>query len=99
MSEQNPELDDPDLQLADSSLEDRVSERDEADDLSNDTLDPDDQDDTWEPDHHLSNATAELIVDGDRSEETLDERLAQEVPDVDADHGGDADSGRDYRQV
>lgn len=99
MSEQNPELDDPDLQLADSSLEERVSERDEADDLSTDTLDADDQDDTWEPDQHLSNATAELIVDGDRDEETLDERLAQEVPDVGVVSGGDADSDRDYRQV
>ncbi|WP_328291787.1 hypothetical protein OG218_03355 [Kineococcus sp. NBC_00420] len=97
MSDEIPELD-PDLQAADSSL-DQETERDQADDLSSDTLEADDQDDTWEPDQHLSNATAELIVDGDRNEETLDERLAQEVPDVDAVSGGDADSDRDYRQV
>ncbi|WP_380161755.1 hypothetical protein [Kineococcus sp. R86509] len=97
MSDEIPELD-PDLQAADSSL-DQETERDQADDLSSDTLEADDQDDTWEPDQHLSNATAELIVDGDRNEETLDERLAQEVPDVDAVRGGDADSDRDYRQV
>jgi hypothetical protein len=98
MSDEIPELDDPDLQAADSSLE-QESERDQADELSSDTLEADDQDDTWEPDQHLSNATAGLIVDGDRGEETLDERLAQEVPDVDAVSGGDADSERDYRQV
>jgi hypothetical protein len=99
MSEQNPELDDPDLRLADSSLDEVVSERDEADDLTTDTLEADDQDDTWEPDQHLSNATAEIIVDGDRDQETLDERLAQERPDVDADSGGDVDSDRDYLQT
>jgi hypothetical protein len=89
MSDEIPELDDPDLQAADSSLE-QESERDQADELSSDTLEADDQDDTWEPDQH---------VDGDRGEETLDERLAQEVPDVDVVSGGDADSERDYRQV
>ena len=96
MSDEIPELD-PDLQAADSSL-DQETERDQADDLASDTLDGD-EDDTWEPDQHLSNATAELIVDGDRDEETLDEWLAQEVPDVGAVSGGDADSDRDYRQV
>ncbi|MFD0485433.1 hypothetical protein ACFQ46_22810 [Kineococcus sp. GCM10028916] len=98
MSEQNPQLDDPDLQQSDSSLDEVEDEREEAEDLASDTLDGD-EDDTWEPDQHLSNATAELIEHGDRNEETLSERLAQEVPDVGAVSGGDADSDRDYRQV
>jgi hypothetical protein len=98
MSEQNPQLDDPDLQQSDSSLDEVEDEREEAEDLASDTLDGD-EDDTWEPDQHLSNATAELIEHGDRDEETLSERLAQEVPDVGAVSGGDADSDRDYRQV
>ena len=98
MSDQNPELDDPDLQQSDSSLDEVEDEREEAEDLASDTLDGD-EDDTWEPDQHLSNATAELIEHGDRDEETLSERLAQEVPDVDVTSGGDADSERDYRQV
>jgi hypothetical protein len=95
MSDEVPELDDPDLRAADSALEDP----DDPDNLSTDTLDADDQDDTWEPDQHLSNATAEIIVDGDRDEETLDERLAQEEPDVDVTAGGDVDSDQEYRQV
>jgi hypothetical protein len=78
---------------------DEVEEQDQADALSTDTLDPDENDETWEPDQHLSNATAEIILDGDRGEETLDERLAQEEPDVDATRGGGADSDAEYRQV
>jgi hypothetical protein len=104
MSEQFPEtpsdpqtdaVDDPDLQAADSSLE----EPDDPDDLSTDTLQPDGEDDVWEPDQHLSAATAELIASDHPDHETLDERLAQEVPDVDADRGGAADSDREVREV
>ncbi|WP_432514990.1 hypothetical protein [Kineococcus sp. SYSU DK001] len=95
MSDEVPEVDDPDLRAADSSLGDP----DDPGNLATDTLEADDQDDTWEPDQHLSNATAGLIRDGDRDEETLSERLAQEEPDVDASRGGELDSDQDYRQV
>ncbi|MFB9377892.1 hypothetical protein ACFFKU_10470 [Kineococcus gynurae] len=104
MSEEFPEsvaeaeidaLDDPDLRAADSSLE----EPDDPDSLSTDTLERDEQDDVWEPDQHLSNATAELIVNDDPDSETLDQRLAQEVPDVGAEQGAAVDSERDYREV
>ncbi|WP_432543533.1 hypothetical protein [Kineococcus sp. SYSU DK002] len=105
MSEQpyeprDPDVDplaDPDLQQVDS---DASPSGDDPEVLTTDTLMRDDQDDQgWEPEYQLSNFTAELITDGDRDSETLDERLAQEEPDVDATRAGDADSEADYRQV
>ncbi|MGI4895228.1 MAG: hypothetical protein ACRYF3_08965 [Janthinobacterium lividum] len=104
MSDEIPELtgeaeidavDDPDLRAADSSLD----APEDPDDLSTDTLQPDDQDDTWEPEQHLSYATAELIASEDPDHETLDERLAQEEPDVGADRGAAVDSAHEIREV
>lgn len=104
MSEQFPEpttdvqldaVDDPDLRAADSALD----EPDDPDNLTTDTLQPDGEDDTWEPDQHLSAATAELIASDHPDHETLDERLAQEVPDVDADRGATTDADREVREV
>ncbi|PRY18329.1 hypothetical protein [Kineococcus rhizosphaerae] len=105
MSEQpyeprDPDVDplaDPDLQQVDS---DASPSADDPEVLSNDTLMRDDQDDQgWEPENHLSSFTAEIIADGDRDDETLEERLAQEEPDVDASSGAELDSEQDYRQV
>lgn len=95
MSEEIPE----ETLVADVRQVEEHDELDDAEALSSDTLDGDDEDDTWEPDQQLSNATAGLIVDGDRDEETLSERLAQEEPEVDATRGGGADSDAQYRQV
>ncbi|MEZ0493665.1 hypothetical protein AB2L28_15605 [Kineococcus sp. TBRC 1896] len=105
MSEQPYEPRDPDVDpLADPDLQqvdpDAAPSADDPEVLSSDTLMRDDQDDQgWEPENRLSGFTAELVTDGDRAGETLDERLAQEVPDVDAAGAGDADSEADYRQV
>ncbi|GAA0320510.1 hypothetical protein [Kineococcus aurantiacus] len=105
MSEQPYEPRDPDVDpLADPDLQqvdpDASPSADDPEVLSTDTLMRDDQDDQgWEPEYRLSGFTAELIADGDRDDETLETRLAQEEPDVDPSSAAASDSDQDYRQV
>ncbi|GAA4990051.1 hypothetical protein [Kineococcus glutinatus] len=95
----DPELDavhDPDLRQADSQLGDDGQPGNPADPrgLATDTLDGDDESETFEPDYNLSNATGLLITEDDPDHETIEQRLAQEEPDV-GDIGA-ASTGRDH---
>ncbi|PPK95920.1 hypothetical protein CLV92_10514 [Kineococcus xinjiangensis] len=75
-------LDDPDLRQHDSEITDEDQPGNPADPrgLATDTLDGDDESETFEPDHHLSNATG-LLMD-DTAVDPIEQRLAQEEPDV-----------------
>ena len=83
----DPELDalnDPDLRQHDSQIggEDQPGNPADPHGLATDTLDGDDESETWEPDYNLSNATGLLITEDDPDNETIEQRLAQEEPDV-----------------
>ena len=81
----DPELDplaDPDLQQADSSIDQDPDDGDELRDLQTDTLLADSDDDTYDTSRRLSHATEELMRDDvDPDNETIDERITQEEPD------------------
>ncbi|WP_369052330.1 hypothetical protein [Kineococcus terrestris] len=90
MSEQSHEpaepdvdpLDDPDLRARDSSIDAGPDDGDELGALRTDDLIGDSDDDTYDTDRSSSHALRELMRDDvDPDNETLDERLTQEVPD------------------
>jgi len=86
-------LDDPDLRAENAELaaEDDDDAVDEVGALGTDTLLADADDDTYDTTRAVSHATEELMSDDvDADNETIEERLTQEVPD---ESGGTGASG------
>ncbi|NAZ83161.1 hypothetical protein GTR02_15175 [Kineococcus sp. R8] len=86
-------LDDPDLRAENSELasDDDADALDEVGALGTDTLLADDDDDTYDTTRSVSHATEVLMSDDvDADNETIEERLTQEVPD---ESGGTGASG------
>ena len=87
-------LDDPDLRAENSELasDDDADALDEVGALGTDTLLADADDDTYDTTRAVSHATEELMSDDvDADNETIEERITQEVPDESG--GGTGASG------